>query len=287
MTRQAGFIINETKIDTIRPVLLSVIDLFKQSGFSVHSEINLPDLARTSLDEIAAGCDVAVVFGGDGTLLRAARSLNRRDIPIIPVNAGSLGFLTEITLVEAETAVRAFLENRYHIQQRMMLAATILDESGAPLQSFTALNDVVVSRTLDARIFSMDIKVNDQFASRIMADGLIVATPTGSTAYSLAAGGPVIHPELNLMVITPICPHSLNQRPLVVDSGAVITIENIKRADTVILTADGQIRSNPIREKNMITVTRHPNPVRLVNPRRPNFYKTLRHKLNLGNQNNS
>ncbi|MEW5691856.1 MAG: NAD(+)/NADH kinase [Candidatus Hydrogenedentota bacterium] len=282
MRKKAGIIINENKIKIIRQTLSRVINILKKSGYEVMSEIDLKNKRRNKIE--LDGLDVVVIFGGDGTLLRAARTLKNKNIPLLPINAGSLGFLTEITLKEANEAVKKFIDKEYFIQKRIFLDTKIIDKNNKIKERFTALNDIVISRTFDARIFSVAIFVDEWFVNRIFADGVIVSTPTGSTAYNLAAGGPVIHPELDIIVITPICPHSLNNRPIVVSGNSEIKIAEIQRADTVILTADGQERSGVIQEDDIIIVKKHKDTIKLVHPFKRSFYYTLRHKLNLGRE---
>ena len=191
--------------------------------------------------EVMAGkVDLIVVLGGDGTLLSAARALGSHKVPILAVNLGGLGFLTSVTLDQLYPMLEQVLAGQHRTGERMMLEAEVL-HSGKTSERHTALNDAVANKGALARMLDFDVSVDGEHVGRYRADGLIVATPTGSTAYSLAAGGPIIHPGLDAFVITPICPHMLTNRPLVIPDTSRVEISVAASDEAVYLTLDGQV----------------------------------------------
>ena len=191
-------------------------------------------------EEMAARADLVVVLGGDGTMIAAARMLGQREVPVLGVNHGSLGYLTEYRVEEMIPALESILAGRYAVERRMMLEAEVFRGEGR-LAEERVLNDVVISKSALARIIEIETNIGGHFVNRFRADGLIVSTPTGSTAYNLSAGGPIIYPSMGALVLTPICPHTLSNRPLVVpdDVGVELTLKTDK--EEVALTLDGQI----------------------------------------------
>ena len=229
--------------------------------------------------EVAARADALVVLGGDGTLLAASHLLDR-PVPVLGVNFGSLGFLTEITMPELYPTLEGVLGGDYRYEERRMLRAHVRRE-GAAETTGDVLNDVVVTKAALARIIELDVTVDGLFVSAFRADGLIVSSPTGSTAYNLAAGGPILHPALDAVVLTPICPHMLTNRPLVVSDRATIEVRlRPGREGEVHITLDGQL-GFPLRGGDVVTVTRSPRTIRLVKASR-DFYEVLRTKLKWG-----
>ncbi len=184
--------------------------------------------------------DLLIVLGGDGTLLAAARAAAGRRVPILPVNLGGLGFLTSVTLEELYPLLETVLAGQHQTSERVMLQAEVF-RGGKKLETQRALNDAVLNKGAVARMIDLDLHIDGDFVSKYKADGLIVSTPTGSTAYSLSAGGPIIYPEVAAFVITPICPHTLSDRPLVVPDTAAIKIECLAEGEGAHLTLDGQI----------------------------------------------
>src|SRR5687767_11280274 len=227
-------------------------------------------------DELARQSDLAVVLGGDGTLLAMAKAIaeSGQDIPILAVNFGSLGFLTEITRPELQQSLDAVLAGRSLFDQRMMLCAQARNES------HMALNDVVFSRTALSRMIELSVSVGDQFVSSVKADGLIVATPTGSTAYNLAAGGPIVHPAMDALVLTPIAPHTLTNRPIVIPAEREVRVQSTSSnaGDEVYVTMDGQT-GLPLQEGDELTITRADKPLRLVRSTTRSYFEVLRQKL--------
>jgi NAD+ kinase len=237
-------------------------------GGSRHSA-EREDLARQS--------DLAVVLGGDGTLLAIAKAIaeSGHDIPILAVNFGSLGFLTEITRPELYHSLEAVIAGRASYDLRMML------RGAAPRanESHMALNDVVFSRTALSRMIELSVSVGDQFVTAVKADGLIVATPTGSTAYNLAAGGPIVHPAMDALVLTPIAPHTLTNRPIVIPAEREVRVTSTSsNAGDVHVTMDGQT-GFPLREGDELTITRAEKPLRLVRSTTRSYFEVLRQKL--------
>jgi NAD+ kinase len=231
--------------------------------------------------EIAARADALVVLGGDGTLLGVTHALDRRSVPILGVNFGSLGFLTEITLAELYPTLQGVLDNRYEYEERRMLRA-VVRRSGRPDHTGDVLNDVVVTKAVLSRIIELDVAVDGLFVSAFRADGLIVSSPTGSTAYNLAAGGPILHPALPAVVLTPICPHMLTNRPLVVGDESTIEVRlRAERGVEVQVTFDGQ-HGLPLSSDDTVVVTRSPRSLRLVKARGRDFFAVLRTKLKWG-----
>jgi NAD+ kinase len=239
--------------------------------------------ARSVADrtEIPKQSDLVVVLGGDGTLLGMAKAIaeSGHDVPILGVNFGSLGFLTEITRPEIFTAIEAVMANRASYDQRMMLCA-MATLARQPSVSHMALNDVVFSRTALSRIIELEVSVGDQLMTAVKADGLIVATPTGSTAYNLAAGGPIVHPAMDALLLTPIAPHTLTNRPIVIPPERDVRVRSTgsNAGDEVYVTVDGQTGFG-MHVGDEIAITRAERPLRLVRSTTRSYFEVLRQKL--------
>ena len=230
---------------------------------------------------VAKEADALVVLGGDGTLLGVSHALERRDVPLLGVNFGSLGFLTEIALAELYPTLEAVLAEKYDYEERRMLHA-LVRRKGHPDEAGDVLNDVVIAKATLSRIIELDVSVDGLFVSAFRADGLIVSSPTGSTAYNLAAGGPILHPALSAVVLTPICPHMLTNRPLVVADESSLEVRlRAERGVEVQVTFDGQ-RGYPLSSEDSVVVTRSPRTLRLVKARGRDFFAVLRAKLKWG-----
>jgi NAD+ kinase len=228
-------------------------------------------------DEMGGKIDWLIVLGGDGTLLSAARAMGAYQVPILAVNLGGLGFLTSVTLEELYSVLEKVLDGKANLSERMMLQAEILHD-GKTSDKQIALNDAVANKAALARMLDFDVHVDGHHVGRYRADGLIVATPTGSTAYSLAAGGPIIHPDLDAFVITPICPHMLTNRPLVVPDTARVELDFAVSHEPVYLTMDGQIGFQ-LDAKDRVVITKSSNKVQVVKPTTMTYYEILRSKL--------
>jgi len=226
-------------------------------------------------NQVAKECSVLVVLGGDGTLLAGARLLKGREAPIVGVNLGGLGFLTEITESEMLEVMAEFIEGKCRIERRSTLSGYV--RLAGETAHFTVFNDVVISKSDLARIIDMDVKVDGEMICSIKADGLIICTPTGSTAYSLSAGGPIIHPKLAGITITPICPHTLTNRPLVIPAHSEIEVLLVSN-DVVRVTLDGQ-EGMPIRAGDKLILGPGDNDVLLVKSPVRSYYDILRQKL--------
>jgi NAD+ kinase len=229
---------------------------------------------------IADASQLLLVLGGDGTMLAAARLAAPRGIPILPINMGSLGFLTSFTLDELYPALEETLSGRSEVSQRVMLQAE-LERVGSVIESQCVLNDVVIHKGALARMIELELSINSEFVCRYRADGLIVSSPTGSTAYSLSAGGPIVHPTVESFIITPICPHTLSDRPLVIRDSCCIEIKLNGVTESVYLTLDGQ-RGIPMQATDRLRVCRAKKQLKLIQPPKKSYFEILRNKLKWG-----
>lgn len=232
-------------------------------------------------EALPAQVDIVLVLGGDGTLLSMAKAIaeSGKDVPILAVNFGSLGFLTEITRPEIFPALETVLNNRATHDLRMMLRATATRKAQPPL-AHMALNDVVFTRTALSRMIELSVSVGDQFVTTVKADGLIVATPTGSTAYNLAAGGPIVHPAMDALVLTPIAPHMLTNRPIVIPTEREVRVRSTSSnaGDEVYVTIDGQTGFG-LQEGDEIAIAKSERPLRLIRSTTRSYFEVLRQKL--------
>ncbi|MBI2619757.1 MAG: NAD(+)/NADH kinase [Ignavibacteriales bacterium] len=227
--------------------------------------------------KLLAKAEMVIALGGDGTILRTARFVGARAIPILGINLGKLGFLAEVSVEELESCVEDVLNGRYTVEERMMLQAT-----SQGLQSpFFALNDVVVDKYGTSRVMHIETYVNKEYLATYSADGIIVSTPTGSTAYSLANGGPIVAPESRAVTINPICPHTLTARPVIIPDDSVVSIRISQASQKVHLTADGQ-SEKLFRPPVTFTVKKAPFNAKLVKRLNTSYYDVLRKKLNWG-----
>ena len=231
-------------------------------------------------DEVPEGCDLVIVLGGDGTLLSAARAIGRREIPLFPVNLGALGFLTAITIDDLFPELERAFRGEHRVAKRKLLEVEWMRE-GKVVESYEALNDAVLAKSALARMIDLDTHVDEQFVCAYKADGLIISTPTGSTAYSLSAGGPIIFPSVPAICLTPICPHMLTNRPVLVPETSLIRIISHGPDESVYLTIDGQV-GTPIRDGDMIVCRSSNYSLRLIRPPHQMFFDVLRQKLKWG-----
>lgn len=250
--------------------------------FDTHSAAYLgQDLPSTSREEMPREKpNLVIVLGGDGTLLAAARAFAHCPTPILGVNLGSLGFLTEIPLSELYTALESWCDNCASIEVRDMMHAELI-RNGKVLKHWDALNDIVVSKGAIARMAEFTVEIDKQFVATMRADGIIISTPTGSTAYNLAAAGPIVMPSVNALVVTPICPHLLTIRPIVVPGDAEVNIRVDGGANLTYLTVDGQ-EAVELEISDEIHCRRSEHSVRLLRPRRNGLFSVLRSKLKWG-----
>jgi NAD+ kinase len=239
------------------------------------------DASAAPRRELAEKVDLVVVLGGDGTLLAVARALGSRPVGILGVNLGTLGFLAETAREELFTALEQTLAGRFRTETRMRLEV-IIERQGRELDRFLALNEAVIANTTLARIVDLEVRADGTEVTTYHADGLIVATPTGSTAYSLSAGGPLLLPSLQAILLTPICPHALSQRPLVLPETCEVAV--VPRGPTggeVQLTVDGQV-GRELLDGDQVTVRRSEHPVHLLVPPDRNRFAVMREKLRWG-----
>jgi NAD+ kinase len=231
-------------------------------------------------ERVPEGADLIIVLGGDGTLLSAARAIKSREVPLFPVNLGGLGFLTAISMDEIFPELERAFRGEHRIGRRKLLETELL-RGDRQIGRYDALNDVVVTKSSIARMIDLDTHVDHMFVCRYKADGLIVATPTGSTAYSLSAGGPIIFPSVGAICLTPICPHMLTNRPVIVPDTSAIRIIVQAEDDSAFLTIDGQI-GEPLQKGDQIICRSSNYALMLIRPPRMLFFDVLRQKLKWG-----
>ncbi len=224
--------------------------------------------------------NIAIVLGGDGTLLAAARAFAHSPTPILGINLGSLGFLTEVPLAELYSALESWCANCASIEERDMMHAELVRE-GRVIQHWDALNDIVISKGSIARMADFSVEIDQQFVGALRADGIIVATPTGSTAYNLSAGGPIVMPSVSALVVTLICPHLLTVRPFVVPGDSTVTVHIEGIPQITYLTVDGQ-QAVELQLGDHVVCRRSEHSVRLLRPRRNGLFTVLRNKLSWG-----
>ncbi len=252
--------------------------IFMEDKFKGHSSLSrYREISYANIDEILEHSELLVVLGGDGTILNIADKASRYDIPILGINFGNLGFLSQAEKGD-NTVFEKLFSGKYSIRQNMMLSVKIKSESGFR-ESFTALNDVVI-RGEYSRMINLELAVNGTRVSSYPADGIIVATATGSTAYSLSAGGPIVHPDIDAMVITPICPHTLSERCMVIPSESTVKIgvASPKRLVDAVVTIDGQ-KAHVLNDGEYVEVEKLNRRIKLVNLFDRNFFGILKEKL--------
>ena len=235
---------------------------------------------EVSTDKLPADVDLILVLGGDGTMIATARMLGDQEVPVLGVNYGGLGYLAEFRIEELFNALESILSGNYRLDKRVMLAIELLRD-GSLLTHNRVLNDVVINKSALARIIEIETYFNGQFVNSFRADGLIVSTPTGSTAYNLSAGGPVIFPSMNAVVITPICPFTLSNRPIVVPDDAEIELLLKTDQEEVALTLDGQV-GFPLKVDDRIKIRKSGTMFNLIQPSNRNYFDVLRDKLRWG-----
>lgn len=256
---------------------------FQQQRIAVFCEQNIDDSQFGQGNpkiNIPAATDMAVVLGGDGTFLSVARFLEDRPTPIIGVNLGGLGFLTEISEEECFHELEQILAGKYEIEERMRLQVKIRRDRREIFRQ-SVVNDVVINKGALARIVDVKISIDDRYLTHYRADGLIVATPTGSTAYNLSAGGPIVYPTAHSTILTPICPFTLTNRPIILPSDVTIQVELGERIKDVTLTCDGQVGCQ-LASSDQIIISAAPNPLRLIKTPAVDYFEILRTKLKWG-----
>lgn len=233
-----------------------------------------------SPEELADSAELVVVLGGDGTLIHAARLLRGRPVPVLGVNMGSLGFMTEVPASEAFPFMDEVLTGRFQVDSRMKLTCRLYRNDQLLLED-EVLNDVVINKGALARIADHECLIDGKYVTTLKADGMVIATPTGSTAYALAAGGPIVHPSTECIILAPICPHALTQRPLVIPSDRAVTLMLKSEVADVYLTFDGQT-GHALQTHDRLEIRRSPNRVLLIRNPHVDYFEILRRKLKWG-----
>lgn len=277
-------IVSKPGKDELQRLAPELVTRLQQRGYTVIYDqetaayVGGAGLAREQL--VSADLAFVIVLGGDGTLLAAARAVAKRDIPILGVNLGSLGFLTEVRLEELYATLDALEGDAALLDSRSMLSCTLV-RNGKTIGQYVALNDVVITQGSIARMAEVEVAVNDMFVASYKADGVIVSTPTGSTAYSLAAGGPVLEPSVDAFVITPVSPHALTNRPLVVRDNAEISLVVAAPTESAHLTVDGQVGVQ-LQPGDKVLCRKSEHRVQLLRASKRTFFEVLRAKLKWG-----
>jgi NAD+ kinase len=239
------------------------------------------DLQFVPLAELATRSQLAIVVGGDGTLLGAGRALAPHGVPILGVNQGRLGFMVDVKPEEIDETLDAVLCQELKVEERLLLEARLRRADSSEMPLLRAVNDVVVRNQASIRMLEFETWMNEEFISQHRADGIVVSTPTGSTAYALSGGGPVLHPSISALALVPICPHTLSDRPIVVPAGGVIRIVLRGEVSGVNVTCDGQV-SVTLGAGDTVEILSSPHPLRLIHPRNYSYFELLRSKLHWG-----
>ncbi len=280
MIKNVGIIINNRKKQPVS-VAREIIRFFAKKGISVYAteeDGGLLGLKPENIcDNLGEIVDCVITLGGDGTFLRAARIMTNYNRPILGINMGRLGFLTEIELSEVEESLEKLIKGYFMLEHRMMLDAKVTRD-GQVVSHMIGLNDVVINKGPLARLINLNIFVQNDFVTNYKADGVILATPTGSTAYSLSAGGPIVYPELEVIIITPICPHTLRARPLVLPSDRIMRVALATQQADSMITVDGQ-NGFPLLNGDEITIEKSAVQTSLIRIKEYKFYDILRKKL--------
>lgn len=244
----------------------------------IAKSIHLEKLALTE-KELYKLCDIIIAIGGDGTMLSVSRNVMKYGVPILGINMGHLGFITEVETKDVFTALQKVIANDYNIENRMMIEADIYEESKI-VKTLYSLNDICISKGALAKIITLGVYINNNYFDIYNADGLLVSTPTGSTAYSLSAGGPIVAPNANIMLITPICPHTLASRTMVVSNDDIVRVHISEECEKAYLTADGQ-KSLQLFGGDNVIIKKAPYCAKFVKVSNMSFYDVLRKKMKL------
>lgn len=287
--KRIGIVLKPHQPDALKTIC-EIVSWVSERGLTM---VGTPELERERIehetgcavevvpeDQLAAAVDLIMVLGGDGTMIATARMIGDAEIPVLGVNYGGLGYLAEFRVEEIFSALESILQGNYRLDKRVMLAVELWRGS-EQITTNRVLNDVVINKSALARIIEIEASLNDQFVNSFRADGLIVSTPTGSTAYNLSAGGPVIFPSMNAVVVTPICPFTLSNRPIVVPDSAVIELCLKTDNEDVALTLDGQV-GFPLRVEDRVVIKKSGTTFNLIQPMNRNYFEVLRTKLKWG-----
>ena len=285
MIRTVGIVSRPRREDLLR-VVPPLLEWLRTHGYEPLCDLETAEcvgpLAGRTLEreKLPGHSDLMIVLGGDGTLLSAARLVADRNVPILAVNLGGLGFLTTVSQDELYPILEEIYADKHQISERVMLASEVV-RGGSVLRQQSALNEAVLNKAALARIMDFELRVDGEYVTTYKADGLIVSTPTGSTAYSLSAGGPIVYPTVDSFVITPICPHTLTNRPIVIPDSVTIEIGFQSGENTAFLTLDGQIGIK-LTQGDRVVLRQGPNRLRLVRASSKTYYAILRSKLKWG-----
>lgn len=282
-------IIGKLRDSRVGPTLARLAAQLRELGSTVlidarnADHVDDPAYKIVALEEIGRSCDLVIVVGGDGTLLAAARVLANTGVPILGVNQGRLGFMVDVNPQEMNATLSAIYSGRYIREERLLLDARILREDGTTTDGpFLAVNDVVIRNQAAVRMLEFETWLGSEFISRHRADGIIVSTPTGSTAYALSGGGPVMHPSLQALTLVPICPHTLSDRPIVVGSDRMVRLVLGGGEGTrAMFTCDGQTNES-LNPGDAVEISRADAVLRLIHPSNYNYFNILRNKLHWG-----
>ena len=268
----------------------NLVEWLRPKGIEVYIEQEIEKTVSSSLlgapvkaipaEEIPHLVEMVIVLGGDGTLLRVARLVGDHKVPILGVSLGGLGFLTEVTLEELYRVLEGILRGDYQKSERDVLEVAVL-RNGTGIAHFTVLNDAVINKGALARIIDLEVTINGEYLSTFKSDGLILSTPTGSTAYNLSAGGPIVHPSLHCIIITPICSHTLTNRPIVIPDDVSVRAMLKTKQEEVILTLDGQ-QGFPLEYEDVVEVRKAQARIALIKSPHRHYFGLLRQKLKWG-----
>ena len=280
MIKKVGIIAKKNKTEAIE-ASRNLINWLKSRGVEVIVDNEFKKEVGEFISETdLSQAELLVVLGGDGTLLSAARLIGNSDVPILGVNLGGLGFLTAFSLNELYPVIEKILFEDYETEKRMMLTTTIIRRNEV-IAKYSVLNDVVINKAAIARIIDLETSIDEYYLTSFKADGLIISTPTGSTAYSMAAGGPIVFPSLHTIILTPICPHTLTNRPILVPDSVKIRVILRSKNEDVFLTFDGQVGQS-LRVNDVVEIKRSERAVRLIKSPFKDYFEVLRTKLRWG-----
>ncbi|MEW6375773.1 MAG: NAD(+)/NADH kinase [Thermodesulfobacteriota bacterium] len=287
--KRIGIIAKQNKPEAV-PIVRNLVEWLRPKKIEVYVEEGMtklfsPPLSGSGLNPIdrkdfAPNVEMIIVLGGDGTLLSVARQVWNRNIPILGVNLGGLGFLTEITLEELYRVLERVVQGDFKTDEREVLDAAVI-RRGERLTEFTILNDAVINKGALARIIELETTINGEFLSTFRSDGLIISTPTGSTAYNLSAGGPIVYPSLRTIIITPICPHTLTNRPIIIPDDVEVRVLLKSKHQEVILTLDGQ-QGFSLEFEDVVELRKAEGHILLIKSPYRHYFEVLREKLKWG-----
>ena len=289
MMKRIGIIAKQNKPEAV-PIVRNLVEWLLPKKIEVYIEKGMgelfdppltgPHLNSVGREDIPAQVEMMIVLGGDGTLLSVARLVRDRNVPILGVNLGGLGFLTEITLEELYHVLEKVVQGDFFTNERVVLSASVIRREER-MAEFTVLNDAVINKGALARIIDLETTINGEYLTTFKSDGLILSTPTGSTAYNLSAGGPIVYPSLHCIIITPICPHTLTNRPIVIPDDVEIRATLKTKQQEVILTLDGQ-QGFTLEFEDVVEVKKAEGHILLIQSPYRHYFELLREKLKWG-----